>query len=627
MSWGTLRPFARDGTIATHRLSPGTWRRIIGFAAVYRRMLAALLVVIGLDAAIGAAGPLIYRQIINGGILGRQPRLVVVLALVLAGLAVAHAALSLLLRALSARVGHSTVCDLRCRLFDHVLALPIAFFTRTQTGAVVSRLNSDVLGVQNAFTGTLTTVAGNVVSLVFVMAAMISLSGPITFAALVLLPVLLLPARWMGGRLQAITRESYTLTAQLNATMTERFNVAGALLVKLFGWPADESREFQKRAGQVRDLRVRVATYGQLFYGSLALAGSLATAVVYGWGGVRAAQGALDVGTVIALAAYLQRLYGPLTSLSNIHIDVMTSLVSFDRVFEVLDLAPQITERADAVDLPAGPLAVEFDRVDFAYPAAGDVSLASLEAVPTLDGAAHHPVLFDVSFRIEPGQMVALAGPSGAGKTTISQLVSRLYDVDAGAVRLGGVDVRDLTLTSLRGAIGYVTQDAHLFHDTIRANLRYARPDATDDDLHEALWAAQIWPLVASLPDGLDTVVGDRGYRLSGGEKQRLAIARLLLKAPRVVVLDEATAHLDSESEQALQRALRTALAGRTALVIAHRLSTIHQADQILVVANGQIVESGRHAELLSHGGLYAQLYQTQYQQQRHQPHPALRAY
>jgi ATP-binding cassette subfamily B protein len=453
---------------------------------------------------------------------------------------------------------------------------------------------------------------------------MFILSWQLTHVALIILPVFVLPARWLGRRLQVITREAYALDAQMNTTMTERFNVSGALLVKLFGRPNEEERSFSEKAGRVRDIGVSQAMYARFFFAALTLTAALATALVYGWGGVLAVRGALAVGTVVALTLYLGRLYGPLTQLSNINVDLMTALVSFERVFEVLDLPPMIDEKPGAVELPRGATRIEFDHVDFAYPSASEVSLASLESVAILDQTTSEPVLFDVSFTVEPGKMVALVGPSGAGKTTISHLVPRLYDVRGGSVRINGVDVRDATLESLRASIGMVTQDAHLFHETIRSNLLYAKPDATDDELYEALRAAQILPLVSGLHDGLDTIVGDRGYRLSGGEKQRLAIARLLLKAPDVVVLDEATAHLDSESELAVQHALQSALSGRTSLVIAHRLSTVREADQILVVDEGRIVERGSHDELLAADGLYAELYRTQFERQGDHVSPTL---
>jgi len=615
-AWHHLRSFSRDQSVTRQKLAPGTLRRIAGFAAPYRRLLAVFLVLIVIDAVVGAASPLIYREIINQGILHHRIGLVEALAGLLALLAVIGAGLSLGQRYYSARVGEGLILDLRSQVFEHVQRMPIGFFTRTQTGALISRLNNDVLGAQQAFTGTLSNVVSNVITVTLVLAAMFTLSWPITLAAVAMVPVFVLPARWIGRRLQAITRESYTLNARMNTTMTERFNVAGALLVKLFGRPHREAAAFRERAGRVRDIGVQSAMYSRVFFVALMLTASLATALVYGWGGRQAALGVLDVGTVVALTAYLNRLYGPLTALSNLNVDVMTALVSFERVFEVLDLPPAIIDRPGARDLPRGPQSVEFRDVRFSYPTAEEVSLASLEDVAQPDSAPPQEVLHGISFHAESGELVALVGPSGAGKTTVSQLVPRMYDVRSGAVLVGGVDVRELTLGSLRRAIGVVTQDAHLFHDSIRANLLYARPEASEEDLVAALRAAQIWPFVQGLPDGLDTVVGDRGYRLSGGEKQRIALARLLLKEPDVVILDEATAHLDSESEAAIQQALRTALVGRTSLVIAHRLSTVRQADRILVLDAGRIAQSGTHEELLASGGLYAELYETQFRRQ-----------
>jgi ATP-binding cassette subfamily B protein len=527
--------------------------------------------------------------------------------------AVIDAGFALAMGWLSSRIGEGLIYDLRTSVFAHVQRMSLAFFTRTQTGALITRLNNDVLGAQQAFTGTLANVVGNVIGVLTTLVAMLFLSWQITLLSLVLLPVFLVPARLLGTKLQELTRESYALNAQMNTTMTERFNVAGALLVKLFGRPAVEDTAFRERAGRVRDIGVVSAMYGRVFFVALTLVASLATALVYGVGGTLAAKGEFSVGTLIALASYLTRLYGPLTALSNVRVDVMTALVSFERVFEVLDLEPAVADRPSAVDLPRGPTSVELRGVSFRYPAASEVSLASLESVAVLDTTVPKQVLHDVSFVASPGSLVALVGPSGAGKTTITQLVTRMYDVQSGAVLVGEHDVRDLTLQSLRDSVGVVTQDAHLFHDSIRANLEYARPEATEDEIWSALEGAQIADLVRSLDDGLDTVVGDRGYRLSGGEKQRIAIARVLLKAPSVVVLDEATAHLDSESEAAVQRALATALEGRTSLVIAHRLSTVRDADQILVLADGRVVERGLHDELLAAGGLYAELYRTQF--------------
>ncbi|MEA2670876.1 MAG: ATP-binding cassette, subfamily bacterial [Chloroflexota bacterium] len=617
MQWGpSMRSFRRDDSVKGHRLAPGTVRRMAGFARPYRRMLAGFLALVVVDAAIGTANPLIFREIINGGIVRHNSRLVVGLALLVAGLAVVDAGLSLAQRLVSSRVGEGLIFDLRARVFGHVQRMPLAFFTRTQTGALVSRLNNDVLGAQQAFTDTLSSVVSNLITVTIVLITMLLLNWQITLVALSLLPVFVLPARWVGRRLQSITRESYGLNAQMNTTMTERFNVSGALLVKLFGRQEEERRGFEAKAARVRDIGITQAMYSRVFMTSLLLVASLATALVYGWGGLLSVNGALDVGTVVALTAYLNRLYGPLTALSNVNVDVMTALVSFERVFEVLDLPPMIDERPDAVAIPRGAGRIEFDHVNFAYPSAEEVSLASLESVAVLDRTPSIPVLFDVDFTVEPGQMVALVGPSGAGKTTISHLVPRLYDVRGGAIRLNGVDVRDATLESLGATVGVVTQDAHLFHETIRSNLLLARPEATEEELREALRGAQILRFVDSLPAGLDTVVGDRGYRLSGGEKQRIAIARVLLKAPDIVVLDEATAHLDSESELAVQHALRTALAGRTSLVIAHRLSTVREADMILVIDGGRIVERGRHDQLIAARGLYSELYRTQFESQ-----------
>jgi ATP-binding cassette subfamily B protein len=611
-----MRSFRRDESVTSQRLSAGILRRIARFAAPYRRMLTVFLVLIVADALLTAANPLIYRAIIDNGILPRRAGLVVDLALVLAGIAVLDALLSLWQRWISARVGEGLIFDMRTQVFAHFQRMPIAFFSRTQTGALVSRLNNDVLDAQQAFTDTFSSVVGNAISVVVTLAAMFLLSWQITLVALALLPLILLPARWVGRRIQAITRESYNLNAKMTSMMTERFNVAGALLVKLFGEPWREIRSFEEKAGRVRDINVTQAMYTRVFMVAILFTAALATALVYGWGGVLAASGALQVGTVVALTAYLNRLYAPLTALSNVQVDIMTALVSFDRVFEVLDLEPMVAERPDAVVIPRGPATVEFDHVDFSFPRADEVSLASLESVAVLDQAPSQQVLFDITFTAQPGQLVALVGPTGAGKTTISNLIPRLYDVRSGAVRINGVDVRDATLESIRHVVGVVTQDAHLFHDTIRANLLYAKPDAAESELLDALRAAQILPLVESLPAGLDTMVGDRGYRLSGGEKQRIAIARLLLKAPDVVVLDEATAHLDSESEVAVQLALATALAGRTSVVIAHRLSTVQNADLILAISGGRVVERGTHAELLASGGLYAELYRTQFQRQ-----------
>jgi ATP-binding cassette subfamily B protein len=612
-----MRSMRRDESVKTQHVTKGTGKRMFQFARPYRKILAAFLVLVTVEAFIGIINPLLFRSIINS-LTGAHPdkHLIVTLAILAAVIAFVDTILSIGIRYVSASVGEGLIYDMRSQVFAHIQKMPIAFFTRTQTGALISRLNNDVIGAQQAFTDTLSSVVSNLISVTLVLIVMFLLSWQITLISLVILPVFVIPAKRVGRKLSAITRESYGINAEMNNTMNERFNVSGALLVKLFGRPGEERRAFEAKAGRVRDIGVTQAMYARFFIAALSLTAALATAVVYGWGGVQAIDGALTVGTVVALAAYLTRLYGPLTALSNVQIDVMTALVSFDRVFEVLDLPPMIVDSPNARDVPEGPATIEFEHVDFRYPNAEEVSLASLESVAVLDATVSSQVLFDVSFTVEPGQMVALVGPSGAGKTTISQLLPRLYDVQSGSIRINGVDIRQAKLDSLASTVGVVTQDAHLFHETIRGNLLYARPEATEGELASALAGAQIATMVDSLADGIDTVVGDRGYRLSGGEKQRLAIARLLLKAPEIVVLDEATAHLDSESEAAVQLALATALQGRTSLVIAHRLSTVREADMILVIDKGRIVERGRHEDLLTAGGQYAELYRIQFEGQ-----------
>jgi ATP-binding cassette subfamily B protein len=609
----TMLSYRRDRSVKDRPLAPGTRRRVLGYARPYRNLIVVFLSLVVVDAFLTVLSPLVLRKIVDQGVSHHDRPLVVWLSLLVAGVALLSTLNGLVSRYFSARIGEGLIYDLRTQVFGHVLRQPIAFFTRAQTGALVSRLNSDVNGAQQAFTSTLSGVVSNIVSLILVAGAMFYLSWPITLGALLLLPVFLLPARRFGIRLQALAREQMQVNADLGNRMTERFNVAGALLVKLFGRPRSEDAEFSVRAGRVRDTGVQIAMNNQIFFSALTLVAALAMALVYGLGGVLTIDGQLTVGTLLALAALLGRLYGPLTGLSNVRVDVMTALVSFERVFEVLDLEPLVKEPANPRDLPAGPLGVQLDDVHFGYPSADQVSLASLEQVSANDRGGGAEVLHGVTLDVLPGQLVALVGPSGAGKTTITSLIARLYDPTAGTVRIGGVDLRDASLESLHSAVGVVTQDAHLFHDTIRANLLYAAPDASMDQMVEALRSAQIWDLVQRLPEGLDTVVGDRGHRLSGGEKQRIALARLLLKAPGIVVLDEATAHLDSDSEAAVSRALEQTLTGRTAIVIAHRLSTVRSADQIAVIDDGRIVERGDHAELIARGGLYAHLYQTQF--------------
>jgi len=614
--WGMVRSLTRDSSVAQRKLAPGTARRVMSYARPYKSQIGIFLGLVILDSALVVATPLLLGQIIDKGVQAGRSDVVVRLSLIIAVIAVLDGALTLVQRWYSSRIGEGLIFDLRTQVFTHVLKQPIAFFTRAQTGALVSRLNNDVIGAQQAFTSTLSGVVSNVVSLLFIITAMATKSWVLTLGALALLPFFLIPARVMGRRLAGLSHEAMGLNAELGTRMTERFNVAGALLVKLFGTPTIEDEQYAERAGRVRDVGVKIALSRTVFFVALTLVASLATAFIYGAGGVMAVNQTLTVGELVVLAALLGRLYGPLTALSNVRVDVMTALVSFERVFEVLDLQPLVKEAANPVELQRRPVSVEFDGVGFRYPSADEVSLVSLETVASGDRRGGGSVLHDVTFSIQPGQLVALVGPSGAGKTTITSLVARLYDPTAGQVRLDGVDLREATLASLHDVVGVVTQDAHLFHDTIRANLAYARPGATEEQMVSVLKSAQVWELVSGLPEGLDTVVGDRGHRLSGGEKQRLAIARLLLKGPGLVVLDEATAHLDSESELAVQRALDTALSGRTALVIAHRLSTVRGADQILVVADGRIVERGKHHELLAHGGLYADLYNTQFAEQ-----------
>lgn len=612
--WQTYQSFTRDRSVSRTRLQRSVVRRILSYALPYRSLIVLFLVTVTVASVLAVAQPLLFRRIVDEGISVGDAGLVTWTAVLIAGLAIADAALGLVGRWYSARIGEGLIFDLRTQVYDHVQRQSVAFFTRAQTGALVSRLNSDVIGAQQAFTSTLGGVVGNIITLVIVLVAMFALSWQITLLALVLLPLFLVPARYMGRALQTLTREQMQTNASMSSQMTERFNVAGALLVKFFGDPGREASLFAGKAAKVRDTGVRIAMANRYFFTALTLVAALATALTYGVGGNLVIAGAISLGTLIALVALLAQMYGPLTALSNVRVDVMTALVSFERVFEVLDLAPMVAPPTRPLPLPSGPLGVAFDAVSFRYPSAREVSLASLEsiAVTEVDRPAVH-VLEQMSFDVPAGTMTALVGPSGAGKTTITALVARLYDPTSGVVRIGGVDVAEVEPQELRESIGAVTQDSHLFHDTIRANLSFARPGASTEEMIAACRAAHIWHVIESLPDGLDTVVGDRGYRLSGGEKQRIAIARVLLKAPRIVILDEATAHLDSESEVLVQQALDTALANRTSLVIAHRLSTILRADQILVVAGGRIVERGTHRELIARSGMYADLYTTQF--------------
>ena len=609
----SIRSFTKDPSVRDHQLRSGTARRVLGYGRPFGREITAYLVLTIVAGALVTAVPLLLQRIIDDGVDQGARDVVVRLGLLVAAIAVLESVVTVATRWIGSRIGEGLILDLRKEVFTHVLRQPVAFFTRAQTGALVSRLNSDVIGAQAAFTSILSGLVSNLVLMLLILAALFSMSWQITLLALLLLPVFLLPARLMGTRLSQLTRRQMTLNADMHTRMTERFNVAGALLVRLFGRPAEEDREYAVRAAGVRDAGVSIAVNRVVVMAGLGLVASLATALVYGLGGLMAVAGELTTGTLVAMAALLSRLYAPLTALSNVRVDIMTALVSFERIFEVLDLPPLVREADDPTDIPQGAVGVRLEGVSFAYPAADEVSIASLEQRPeaeTLDG---HLVLRDIDVEVPPGAMVALVGPSGAGKTTLTALVARLYDPTEGSVSIGGVDLREASTASLRRTVGVVTQEAHMFNDTVRANLRYARPEVTDAQIWEALRAARIDGLVARLPDGLDTVVGDRGHRLSGGEKQRLAIARLLLKSPSVVVLDEATAHLDSESEAAVQRALDEALSGRTSIVIAHRLSTVRDADLILVLDRGQVVQRGTHAELLAAGGLYRALYETQF--------------
>jgi ATP-binding cassette subfamily B protein len=610
-----FRSFTRGDEVRGQHITPGTIKRIIAFGSGYYGILSVFLLLVVLDAITGVINPLLYRVILDNGVLVGNVGVVIKFSLLVGVVVIADSALTFFQRGISMRIGQNMLLDMRARVFKHIQKMSLAFFTRTRTGALVSRLNTDVAGINTAFTDILSTVISNFVTTVLTLGAMFFLSWRLTLVALVLIPVFVVPARFVGKKLQKLTRESYDISSEMYNMMIERFNVAGAQLAKVFGEPEAEEKAFNEKAKRVRDIAVKTSNYSRIFFVTLGLVASLAVAVTYGWGGVLTIRGLLDVGTLVAMASYLTRLYGPLTALSNVQVDIMTALVSFDRVFEILDLKPMVEEKKDAVSIPpaASGARIEFDHVDFRYPSASEISLASLESVAVLSKTPENQVLHDLNFVAEPAQLVALVGHSGAGKTTITQLIPRFYDTVLGSIRINGVDVRDATFGSLREMIGMVMQEAHMFHDTIRANLVYAKPNATEAEITEALRGAQILPLIESLPQGIDTVIGDRGYRLSGGEKQRIAIARVLLKAPAIVILDEATAHLDSESEAAIQKAFQIALKGRTSIVIAHRLSTIRNADQILVIEKGTIVEHGKHETLLKKGKMYAQLYKTQF--------------
>ena len=611
-AWLNYRSMTADPSLKEQKLKPGTVKRIFSFAKPYQISIYIYLATVVVDAALIVATPLLLKKLIDDGVIPKDSSVVTQLAFFVALIAIADAAFNMLGRYFSSRIGEGLIYDLRSLVFAHVQKQSIAFFTRTQTGALISRINSDVIGAQQAFTSTLSGLVSNVVSLLLVGITMLILSWQITLFSLLMLPLFLIPTKWVGRRLQSLTRESFTLNSEMSSTMTERFNVSGAMLVSLYGQPLREEAGFRVRARRVADIGIKTAMLNRLFFIALTSVAAIATAIAYGIGGHLAINGGLTVGTLLAITALLARLYGPLTALSNVRIDVMTSLVSFERVFEVLDLEPMVKDRSGAIALKSSKGKIEFKNVGFSYPNADEISLASLESVAKAETVSSGDVLKGLTFIVEPGTTTALVGPSGAGKTTISALIPRLYDVTGGSIHIDGNDIRDVTLESLRNSIGVVMQDAHLFHETIAENLRYAKQDATQDQMQSACEAAQIWDLVKSLPNGFETMVGERGHRLSGGEKQRLAIARLLLKSPSIVILDEATAHLDSENEQLVHAALSNALKGRTSIVIAHRLSTVREADQILVLDKGVIVEQGKHDELIARSGLYSDLYNRQ---------------
>ena len=610
--WMSFRTLTQDQSVKDQKLKPGTVKRIARYALPYKNSLILFLVTVVIDALLVVSTPLLLRTLIDEGVIPGNSGLVTRLALLVGIIALADAMVSMIGRWFSARIGEGLIFDLRTQVFSHIQKQSIAFFTRTQTGALISRINSDVIGAQQAFTTTLSGVISNLLSLTLVIGTMLILSWQITVVALLLLPAFLIPTKWVGRKLQRLTRDSFNLNAEMSATMTERFNVSGALLVSLYGNPGKENSYFSTRARKVADIGISIALLNRIFFIALTSIAAVATAFAYGVGGHLTINKEITLGTLLAITALLARLYGPLTALSNVRVDVMTALVSFERVFEVLDLTPMVRDKKGAREISQGPLSIRFSDVRFSYPRAEEISLASLEAVAKPETIQSGEILKGITFDVTAGTMTALVGSSGAGKTTISALLPRLYDVTSGSISINGDDIRDLTIESLRNSIGIVTQDAHMFHDSIAENLRYAKADANEMEMESACRAAQIWDLISSLPNGFDTVVGERGHRLSGGEKQRLAIARLLLKAPRIVVLDEATAHLDSENEALVQQALSSALKERTSIVIAHRLSTVRSADQILVLDEGLIKERGRHDELIALNGIYADLYQRQ---------------
>lgn len=611
-NWRALASLSADQSVKENKLKPGTLRRVLSFAEPYKRQLAIFLLAVVLDSVLVVTTPLLLKRLIDAGVIPHKPKIVTTLAIVVVVLALFDALVSLVTRYLSSHIGEGLIFDLRTRVFTHVQQQSIAFFTRTQTGALISRLNSDVIGAQQAFTSTLSGIVSNLLTLILVAGAMFVLSWQITLMSLVLLPVFLIPTKWLGRRLAEYTRESFNLNADMSSTMTERFNVSGALLVSLYGEPQREGALYKSRARRVADMGIKIAVMNRTFFIAFTTLAAIATAIAYGIGGHLAISGSISIGTLLAITTLLARLYGPLTALSNVRVDVMTALVSFERVFEVLDLEPMVKSPAEPIALPQGQPRISFNDVTFSYPKATDISLASLEVAAKKELVESGVILNGVSFEVAPGSLTAIVGPSGAGKSTISTLVPRLYDVTGGSIAINGVDVRSLELAELRHTIGVVTQDSHMFHESIAVNLRYAKSDATDDEMWAACDAAQISDFIRTLPNGFDTIVGERGHRLSGGEKQRLAIARLLLKAPSIVILDEATAHLDSENEALVQEALKVALRGRTSIVIAHRLSTIQSADQILVLSGGSIVERGTHDQLVALGGIYFDLYQRQ---------------